>query len=72
VNCYLTEEDEAVNNACYWIPFKIHLVDFIDREDEVDAAIKTEGERLFNDPDMQNIFKAIEIGVKIETPGEVI
>ena len=70
VLCFLKEEDKAdESKAVYWIPFQISLTDCIGKtQEEIDSMIKTKGEELFNAPEMQPIYQAIDIGININTP----
>lgn len=70
VLCFLKEEDKAdEQKAVYWISFQIPLQECIGLSPEqIDDKIKAEGERLFNLPEYQTIFQAIELGVNIQAP----
>lgn len=70
VQCFLSEADMTDDNkAVYWIPFQVSLQECIGlTSEQIDAKIKTQGEALFNAPEMVTIFNAIEAGENIQTP----
>lgn len=70
VLCFISEEDFTdENKAVYWIPFTKNLEDLIGKTSaEIDDMLKAEGEELFNKPENQTIFSAIELGLTINTP----
>lgn len=72
VCCYLTQEKKDAEDACFWIGFDFPLTDLVGKTDEeINAMVKAEADRLIADPENQAIFEAIEFGVSIVAPEEV-
>jgi hypothetical protein len=70
VLCFLHEEDKTdEQKAVYWIPFQVPLTDYIGKTlEEIDTMVLVKGTEIFNEPGMQPIYAAIEMGVNINTP----
>jgi hypothetical protein len=70
VQCFLTEEDKTDDQkAVYWIPFQVPLTECIGKtQDEINQMLLDKGAELFNAPDMQPIYQAIEFGININAP----
>jgi hypothetical protein len=69
VNCFLNETEKANNNPCYWIPFNVSLTECIGLSQEaINQIIIERGTALYNAPEMEPIFQAIELGVNVSAP----
>jgi hypothetical protein len=64
---FLNEVDaEDSNNAVYWIPIHINLVDNKDKTpEEIDILLNELTEAEYSKPEMQDIFSAIELGASL-------
>lgn len=69
VECFLKEEDKAdETKVVYWIPFQISLVECQAKKmtaEQIQAYIEQKGQEMFNAPEMQSIFAAIEFGASL-------
>lgn len=69
VECFLKDEDKAdETKVVYWIPFYISLVECQAKKmtaEQIQTYIEQQGAQMFNAPDMQPIFAAIEFGASL-------